>query len=109
MFTHALKDQFNKILHEPVALACSLIYGGFFLATDLEELAYLNASVVAAHLVGALAVRCISEVSNNVRSVFFGRPGTENYLSLPKIVAENVANCSLINAGWLCRKLFLGY
>ncbi|WP_422448965.1 RING finger domain-containing protein [Endozoicomonas sp. ALB091] len=111
-FTSALKDQFYKTLYNRTVLACTLVYVGFFFATNLEALARYNATVVAADLACTLAIRYISEVSDDVMSVFFGRLGTQNnhYHNLPqKIVTEGIVNCSLITAGWLGRKWLLGF
>ncbi|WP_101745694.1 RING finger domain-containing protein [Endozoicomonas acroporae] len=111
-FTSALKDQFYNTLYNRTVLACTFVYCGFFYATNLEKLARFNACAVAVDLACTLAIRCVSEVSDDVMSVFFGRAGTQNchYHNLPqKIVTEGIVSCSLITAGWLCRKLLLGY
>ena len=109
-FIYALKDEFNKTLRERKGFAFAFIYSGFFLATDLEQLAYYNAGVVAVNLFVALAERCVSKVSH-VISLYFGRLGTQNFHchTLQEIAAVGVTCCSLINAGWLGRKLLLGY
>ncbi|WP_422459983.1 MULTISPECIES: RING finger domain-containing protein [unclassified Endozoicomonas] len=109
-FINALKDEFNKTLRERRGFVFAFMYSGFFLATDLEQLAYYNAGVVAVNLFVALAERCVSKVSN-VISVYFGRLGTQNFHchTLQEIAAVGVTFCSLINAGWLGRKLLLGF